>query len=53
MTAKRLCKVLALIACGGVVLQSTGCETTAGTLLASLGSSLIPLALQILLGAIT
>jgi hypothetical protein len=50
MKLQRLCKVLAFAATGGVLLQTTGCDTT--SLLTSLASTLVPLALQLLLSGI-
>ncbi len=43
-------KILAFVATGGVLLQATGCDST--SLLGSLASALVPLAVQLLLSGL-
>jgi len=41
MNWNRIWKWLCILTCGGMVLQTTGCETTADTLIAELLSSVV------------
>jgi len=50
MKYRKVCKVLAFVACGGVLLQTGGCSMA--TLLPQLASTAIPLVLQLLLGGL-
>ena len=50
MKYQKVCRALAFVACGGVLLQTGGC--TASTLLPQLAEIAIPLALQILLSGL-
>ena len=45
MSWDRIWKGLCLLTCGGMVLQTTGCESTLGTLAAELLSSVVMSAL--------
>ena len=51
MKCQKVCRILAFVACGGVLLQTGGCSLA--TLLPQLASAAIPLALQILLSGLT
>jgi hypothetical protein len=50
MKFQRYCRVLAFAVTGGVLLQAAGCDAT--SLLGGLSSTLLPLALQLILGGL-
>lgn len=50
MKLHRLCRFLGFAAAGGVLLETTGCDTA--SLVSSLASTLVPLALQLLLSGL-